>query len=563
MGGASRSRWRVDAAWVLAFGLASSAWCLTAAGRLGATFDEPFYLNAGLTSWRTGSNKLMMTAGTMPLTVDVQTWPIYLWERCRGEAFQPYRDIDTILPVARAANLVFWWVLLVYALLLGRTFGGQWAGRLAVALIACEPNLLGHAALATTDIGIVAGMLALVYHFYHGQGRGWWPRVFVPGLLFGVATLAKASGMVFGVQVMLALGVCRLYRTGELRPPPGSNLIGKLAHVWHAGFPLRKDLCWVMLVGFVLVFGYTGCDWGTEPTFVTWADGLPGGALKDAMVPVSHRLAIFPNAGEALMQQVKHNVRGHGTFLLGRWHERATPLYFPVALSIKTPLPVVALLIATLMIRPRAFLTPVAAVGVVLLAFSLNCRVQIGIRFMFPLIAVGLVSLAVTVARTWSDPGNGRYVPRWFVGVLVAIMAGTSAWMWPDGLRYTNQLWGGVERGYRHLGDSNYDWGQGLPALKTWNTDNNPDQPLAIWYFGTDPAILYPPYRPVRLHELKSGTAHELRAACGTRYLAVSTSLLYGFDSDNPGHLAVVQLLRSAAPVGRTPQFLVYDLAAL
>ena len=43
-----RSRW-IDGLWLLAFGLASSAWCLTAAAELGATFDEPLYLNAGLT----------------------------------------------------------------------------------------------------------------------------------------------------------------------------------------------------------------------------------------------------------------------------------------------------------------------------------------------------------------------------------------------------------------------------------------------------------------------------------------------------------------------------------
>jgi hypothetical protein len=561
--GSPGSRWWIDALWVLAFSVASSAWCLTAAAKLGATFDEPHHLNAGLTAWRTGSNKLLMSAGCMPLPVDVQTLPIYLWERSRGTEFHQYKEIETILPVARAANLVFWWVLLVYALLLGRTFGGPWAGRLAVGFVACDPNLLGHAALATTDISIVAAMLALVYHFHHGQGRGWWPRVFVPGVLFGVATLAKASGMVFGVQAMLVLGVSHLYRAGELRPPSGSSFVGKVWHVWHAGFQLRKDLCWTMLIGFVLVFAYTGCDWGTEPTFVKWAEGLPDGTLKDVMVPTSHQLTIFPNAGEALMQQIKHNMRGHGTYLLGRWHDRATPLYFPVALSIKTPAPMLALLVAALMIRPRNLLTPVGGVALVLLAFSLNCRVQIGIRFMFTLMAVAYVTLAVAVARGWSDPGYGRYVPRWFVGVLLTITAGTSAWVWPDGLRYTNQLWGGVEHGYRHLGDSNYDWGQGLPALKAWDDEHNAGRPLAIWYFGTDPAILYPPYRPVPLHKLETGSAEELRAVCGTRYLAVSTTHLYGFDNYGPGHAAMLRLLRSATPVGRTPQFLVYNLHEL
>src|SRR5262245_60128488 len=176
-----RGRW-ADALWLLAFGLASSVWCVTAAAQIGVTFDEPLYVKAGLVSWRTGSNKLLMRAGTMPLPVDTQTLPVYLWERARGEPFDPVADLHTVLPVCRGVNLVFWWLLLLYTMRLGRTFGGTWGGRIAVALVACDPNFLGHAALATTDIALVAGMLALIYHFHHGYqpGAGLVRRVFVP-----------------------------------------------------------------------------------------------------------------------------------------------------------------------------------------------------------------------------------------------------------------------------------------------------------------------------------------------------------------------------------------------
>src|SRR4051794_32989631 len=95
-----RGRW-VDAVWLLAFGLASSVWCVTAAAQLGATFDEPLYVKAGLTNWRTGSNKLLMRAGTMPLPIDLQTLSVYLWEQYRGEPFDPLLDLHTVLPVCR------------------------------------------------------------------------------------------------------------------------------------------------------------------------------------------------------------------------------------------------------------------------------------------------------------------------------------------------------------------------------------------------------------------------------------------------------------------------------
>ena len=38
---------RLDVAWLLLWAALSSAWCLSAARDLSATFDEPFYLRAG------------------------------------------------------------------------------------------------------------------------------------------------------------------------------------------------------------------------------------------------------------------------------------------------------------------------------------------------------------------------------------------------------------------------------------------------------------------------------------------------------------------------------------
>ena len=49
-------RW-ADYLWFATWVLASSAWCLTAAARLGPTFDEPIYVQRGLDGWRTFSHQ--------------------------------------------------------------------------------------------------------------------------------------------------------------------------------------------------------------------------------------------------------------------------------------------------------------------------------------------------------------------------------------------------------------------------------------------------------------------------------------------------------------------------
>src|SRR5205807_6301382 len=105
----------------------------------------------------------------------------------------------SLLPWARTGALLFWWLLLFYAWRAGRLLAGAWAGRLAVALLACEPSLLAHAALATTDIAISACLLALVYQFRAarepGVTAGWVRRVGVPAFWFGASMLAKASAL--------------------------------------------------------------------------------------------------------------------------------------------------------------------------------------------------------------------------------------------------------------------------------------------------------------------------------------------------------------------------------
>lgn len=102
-----------DICWFLFFAMASSVWCLGAASQLGPTWDEPTYINAGLSHWRTRSVHGIVAHGTMPLPVDLQTFPLYLYECWRGTPIGFLKD-PFCLFVARAGNLVFWWILLFF-----------------------------------------------------------------------------------------------------------------------------------------------------------------------------------------------------------------------------------------------------------------------------------------------------------------------------------------------------------------------------------------------------------------------------------------------------------------
>jgi hypothetical protein len=555
MGSSGRSR-LVDGIWILAWALAGSVWCVSASARLSATFDEPTYVRLGLESWRTGTSRKLLDLGTMPLPVHAHTLPLYAWERWRGEPFDVDRDLDRLLPVARLMILPFWWLLLVYGWRAGCEMGGPWGGRLAVAFLACEPNLLAHASLATTDIAVTAAVVVLLFHFRRGRDGGWWRRVGVPAACFALTVLCKASGMAFA---LLGMAVVEVERRAILAGSTGwqDTLRGARAAVLDRGF--RRDLRQTVGLGLVAVFIYCGSDWCVSPSFVAWAHSLPEGAPRTVMGWCADHCRIFSNAGMALVRQVRHNVQGHGVFLAGQVARRAIWYYFPAALSIKATAPMLLLPVVLAVASRRALGNWACRVALALLVFSLVCRVQIGIRLMLPLLALACIGLAGALARGWQDlPGGGRKKLLVGAGVMAAVWMGWGAWyVWPHGLCFTNEFWGGTALGYRRLSDSNYDWGQGLKELAEWQRRHRADN-LDVLYYGMDPAVDRLPMRRLPYDDLNPEPGGEVPPQMLGRRVAVSTTVLYGSFSEAPQFKALVSWLRPFRPVDRTATFLIY-----
>jgi hypothetical protein len=535
--------------WFITCAVGSSVWCLTAAHKLGTTFDEPFYLTAGLHRWHTGSYRPLMRAGTMPLPIDVETLPLAVLEWRQGSRFDVDRDGSRILPVARAGTLVFWWLLLVYAWRLGRLLGGDWGARLSVAAIAFEPSFVAHAALATTDIAVTACLVPFVFYFHQGREQAWLKRIGLPAIWLGAVILSKASGLIFGPICMLAVEM-DCWR--QHRHDPKSQPLYRW--LWRA----RRDVAMIIAVALCIVFLYVGSDWTTEPTFESWARTLQG-RTGEAVLWIAQHLSIFSNAGEGLIQQIKHNVRGHGVYLLGNTYPRAVWYYFPVLLTIKLTVPLLAA-VFVLLSRPRKLANAAAIAAACLLAFSVMYRVQIGIRLVLPAVALGIIGIASALA-TWLE----EYAPTWRRYSLRIAIASGLAWTvivcalgWPNGLSFVNELWGGTQSGYTLVSDSNYDWGQGLKELAQWERRHKVGT-LNVWYYGTDAMLHSHRFKDTALQAMDLCDLDIGRALCG-RYLAVGTTLLYGSAASGKNYDCAVKYLRARKPIGRTATFLIYDV---
>ena len=548
-----------DALWLVVLIAATSFWCARIAGSLSATFDEPTYLYYGLEQWHEGTYKPLMRLGTMPLAVDAQTLPLYLWERAHGKTLDIHHDIDWMLSCARAVTLVFWALLLVYVFRIACSIGGPWAGRIASAMVAFEPVLLGHAALATTDIPLTAMLMVFAYEFQAGRGKGWLRCIGIPGVLYGLAILAKASGLVFAPIIMLAVEFHRLWRSADFSKIDGADRKARLRFLRDGLWKFRRDFLWIIGLGLAVTFLYCRSDWTSEPTFITWAQGLKPGALHNSMLWLAEHLRIFTNAGEGLAQQIKHNMRKDPTYLLGETHPQAVWYYFPVALAIKCTIPFLMLPLAVALLRGRALFNWPLLAALALLAYSLGCRVQIGIRFMFPLMALVAAGCGPAIVQAMREmEGRWRRVALGAVTAAgLACACASSVLAGPDALCYTNEFWGGTRSGWRYLSDSNYDWGQGLMELLQWR-DSHGGGDVDVWYFGLDPRANVPPLHMLPLSEEGFVQARPWEEIFRGKRVAVSTTVLYGTYL-NPTGLSAVEWLKQHKPADRTTTFFIYD----
>jgi hypothetical protein len=562
MGDKPEYAWFRDLPWLIVCVLLSSAYCLFTATHIGATNDETSYLLVGLKGWHLRSSGELTQMGAMPLPMDVATLPLYVWELLRGQRFDLLMDIDRMLPVARAATLLFWWAVLFYGWRIGRDVAGPWGGRLALVLLACEPTLLAHAGLVTADVAITACMFALVYHFREGRTSGWMLRVGLPSVLYALALLAKASALVFGPLCLLVVELDRLWRAQAFTSTATAGLRQWLGRVIAELRPFRRDFIQIFALGFLLMLVYCGSDWLPKLGLLDWAYGMPDGPKASVARYVADHLCIFGNGALGLFFQIRHNCDGHGVFIAGRTDPHSLWYYFPVAMTIKLTASLLALPLIVAAIRPRALLNWVTALTGVLILFSVTFRVQIGIRLILPLVGFFIVGVAGAAANMITTMGPGWW-KRLTAGAVVGCVlwtAAASVLVWPNALCYVNELWGGTADGYKQLSDSNYDWGQGLKELRDWQQRNQIEN-LDVWYFGTDPNLFKAPFHPILMRNLGLQGPDDVITRFRGRYLAVSTNYIFGscrITNEKTVSVAV-QYLRTLRPFARTTTFLIYD----
>ena len=445
-------RWRVIAIAAVLLGVVL---IVVTYPRHSQTFDEAVHVVTGLEWLERGRytiepqhpplTRIAVAIGPQATGVDltegVENLKPYMWEEGDKIFFRGPSYIRT-LTLARLGTLPFYFLLAWAVWLWGNLLLGRPGAAVATGFVALAPPVLGHAGLATTDVGLTATLILAVYALIRWLDEPTIRRAALLGAAGALALTSKFSAIPYLGLCVLLFGAWRVWHA---RSGYGAAQNGPMT--------TRRDAA-VGLVRQLLAASAT-C------AFVIWAvyrfsiinlHGVP--------VPAGELLRGFKDA-------FGHSVGGHYSYLLGERSRSGWWYYFPVVIAVKTPLVLLALGAAGAGAMLKQWridwriATPVLLVIAVLVTGVLT-NINIGVRHILPLYAAWAV-LAAAGTLSLCLPGRAATMRR-------ALVTGALVWFTVDVVRetphhlaYFNELSRSDPADL--LVDSNLDWGQDMLRL--------------------------------------------------------------------------------------------------
>lgn len=470
------------------------------------TFDEDDHMFAGYMMWHTGDYGL--NPEHPPLAKLLATIPVLgrnLWvpplkdREFKAEAYLDGRDWLARNDGA-SQHLVFQMRLAAGLLALGlsvvvffatREWFGETAALIALTLLVFEPNIAGHSALVTTDMGVTLFFLWSIYAFYRYVKNPSVMRLVGAGVVAGLLLATKHSGILIApMLILLILCEIALAAKGD-RAKVALRLVGAFTAI--------------ALIGVVVLWSFYGFRFAARP------NGLKFPTVAEYAMPLSHFNATVMDgiAGIHLLPQsyliglidVKLVAQFYPTFVLGHQLAHGVWWYFPLVIAIKTTLGMLALVVLTLVaigtgrMRGRREIAFIVIPCAVYLGIAMSSGMNIGARHILPLYAFAAILAGGGVAA-WAATSRGWV---WACGVLVAAHVVSALTVFPNYIAYANEAWGGPKNVHKLLSDANVDWAQQLIQVKQWQ-DRHPGEECWFAYFA------YPEIDPatygIRCHHL-------------------------------------------------------------
>lgn len=438
-----------------------------------------------------------------------------------------------IFTLARTVSIAMVCITALLLFVWARRLFGLRGASLAASLFLLSPMLLAHGHLATVDVGCMASVFAVIFCLRWACERPGALRMAATGLALGAALLVKFTALLLVPAVVALI-------------------------LWHGRTNKRRAVLYAVTVLASALF-LVNAGMGFEGSMRSLGSFEPSSELIAGLRAALPAWLPVPLPEDYLLgfDAVRVDTeRGEfGSYLLGEWTQEGRWYYNLVAFALKTPLPLLALILVSPWFLLRSgvrgrelsfLLVPPLLLIVMMAGFN---RAGIGLRYLLP----AYPFLFVSVASIWMHAGR-RTGALLAVG-LVAYYALLAATLHPAHLSYFNVFAGGPEGGHRYLVDSNLDWGQDLYRLQPALDELGVREPIGLLYFGhVHPAMYGISYRLIPPRPQPGVFAVSTTFLMGNPYVATAPD--GSIVSIGRDHAA---WLRDRTPVRREASIWIFD----
>ncbi len=460
------------------------------------TMDEQNHVARGLAFLRTGDPRFslehpplinalsalpLLTESNIELPTDHPSWEQREgWYAFADELFwERGYDVSRLIFLARMPILMLTLALGLVGFHFAREMWGKLAALFALTLLLFEPNILAHGRYSTTDIGGTTFLLLSAYLLWRlWKGGTWhWGRLFVTGVVLGLAFGAKLSTVIF-LPIFAAMALLPVYEAKWRWQNIGRRI---------------AELIVATLIGLIVLWALYGFEFGSNRFVGSWAS-----AIGDIKLPM-------PTYWAGLEQILTISEGGRASYLLGEFSDSGWWYYFPITYLVKTPIILLVLVgvSSVLLLWNRATRSNAIYLlfpAIIYMVISSQSALNIGYRHLIPIVPF----LIVLICGLAQDKEEWRVVP-WFKPAYAAGILGGSLLVvilidlliHPHYLSYFNLLAGGPARGNEVLVDSNLDWGQDMLRLERWIEENEVDVIRLSWFGTSDPDFYDIEYEPL------------------------------------------------------------------
>ncbi len=517
------------------------------------TYDELAHLTRGYSYYMTGDYRLgpphppfahiwaALPGHSLEVKFPSQQRDLAAWHKSDvwnlGRLFFYYKNlgngtiIDSLLWRGRTMIAVLSLGLGLIVFFWSRRLFGTAGGLVSLTLYAFSPTMLAHARLVTTDCAVALFFLSSLAAIWWMLHRVTIPSVLLSGCSLALLFMSKMSAPLI-IPAGAALLVFRLIRSKSLPVV----LAGRR---WEITSRAKQLCCFsvVLVVWIAIVWSglWTAYGWRYS-AMVNAQDGVdtfysaalvPEGQsnweyqerhLSPTLCSTLRWMRDYRVLPEAYLYSALYSAqtaRGRNSFMNGQWSKTGFHWFFPYAFAVKTPLPLMGLMVACLglpLIRRHsagdedseknaaarnarqntlAFLYRTAPFWVFLVVYwltSLSSNLNIGHRHILPTYPM-LFILCGAATHYWT---LRSLVGKVALALPIGLFVIASLLAYPNYLSYFNSFAGGSDNAYRHLVDSSLDWGQDLPGLADYINQRRGDgyaDEIFVSYFGSGQSL--------------------------------------------------------------------------